>query len=491
MTGGDPSRRAFLALLVPTVCVVLSSFLRPLTTGSIKVDENYLSGLPLVAAILLFVVSLAIFTLGYFRVVMRAPGHDLSASQTKRLAQLLIVVSFFMLPMLSNDIFSLIAYGDTALRGNDPFTDPLALQRSQFFPFVGSAWATAPFAYGPLSLYLSMFAVHVGRNIIGALAVYKLIIALFCLLFVETVSRIPGTGGGRYNLLALVTCAPVLWLQCAGQSHNDVASAALLAVGILLLLRHRPVAGILFAVLAGAFKYSAFLAIPAMIAAVWVTERPLRERIWTLLASALVTLATLSLLFLSIGSDSRAILFQTEFLSSKKPSKSIVDTVAEAIIVSSVLWERGLPASGERNDVYRSHEERKTAIWRVAVPLMYLFSALLAFLVLRRTRRDPGAFFAAAAKIAAIIICFASPVFQPWYFAAFLPLFAFLKDRGWIAWSAIILCYGNLMNIMHVIDRESAWYLAVPPFFIITTGILFFAYFQQRFLAPGTEDDSR
>lgn len=483
-------RRSLTFFVLPVVCIVLSSFLRPLTTGSIKVDENYLAGLPLAIAILLFVASLALFTIGYFRVVMRTPGFDLSARQTVVLARILIVVSFFMLPMLSNDIFSLIAYGDTALRGNDPFTDPLALQRSSFFPFVGSAWATAPFAYGPLSLYLSMFSVYVGANIIGSLMVYKLIIALFCLLFVEAVSRIPGAANDRYNLLALVTCAPVLWLQCAGQSHNDVAAAALLAVGILFLLRHHPVAGLLFAVLAGAFKYSAFLALPAVIAAIWVADRPLRERVRTLLASAIVTLATLSLLFLSIGSDSRAILFQTEFLSSKKPSKSVVDTVTEVIIVSSAIWERGLPASGERNDVYQTLEERKTAIWRVAIPLMYLFSAILAFLILRRTRRDPGAFFATTAKIAAIIICFASPVFQPWYFAAFLPLFAFLKDRGWIAWSAIILCYGNLMNIMHVIDRESAWYLAVPPFFVITTGILFFSYFRQRFLDPGSASDT-
>lgn len=484
-------RRPLTFSVLPVVCIVLSSFLRPLTTGSIKVDENYLSGASLIIAILLFVVSLTLFTLNYFRIVMRTPGYDLSAHQTKILARIIIIVSFFMLPMLSNDVFSLIAYGDTALRGNNPFTDPLALQHSQFFAFVGSAWATAPFAYGPLSLYLSMLAVFVGSNILGALIVYKLIIALFCLLFVEAISRIPDTTTGRYNLLALVTCAPVLWLQCAGQSHNDAAAAAFLAIGSLLLLRRRPVAGVLFAALAGAFKYTAFLALPAFIAVIWASDRPLRERAQMILSSTLVMLATLSLLFLSIGSDSRALLFQTEFLSSKKPSKSVVDTVTEVIIVSSALWERGLPASGERNDVYQSLEERKAAVWRVAIPLMYLFSAILAFLVLRRTRRDPGAFFATAAKIAVIIICFASPVFQPWYFAAFLPLFIFLKERGWIAWSAIILCYSNFMNIMHVIDRESTWYLIVPPFFVITTGILFFTYFRQRFLASEPEDDTR
>ena len=59
----------------------------------------------------------------------------------RRLAFAGLMITAFMLPMLSNDVFSLFAYGSVAARGHDVYTSAAALPQSVWFPWIGERWA--------------------------------------------------------------------------------------------------------------------------------------------------------------------------------------------------------------------------------------------------------------------------------------------------------------------------------------------------------------
>ena len=70
----------------------------------------------------------------------------------RRLAFLGLGVTALMLPMLSNDVFSVFAYGSLAARGQDVYTTASALPGSVWYPWIGAHWIHSVCVYGPTTL---------------------------------------------------------------------------------------------------------------------------------------------------------------------------------------------------------------------------------------------------------------------------------------------------------------------------------------------------
>src|SRR5688572_12780845 len=104
--------KPFFLFITSALLLSLSSLLKFLSTSSLMVDANpvYHKGIMLLI-IGMFFISVALSSYAYWKVVFRKPGFDLTPRQTKRLAQIVIVIASLMLPLLSNDFSIYLAHG--------------------------------------------------------------------------------------------------------------------------------------------------------------------------------------------------------------------------------------------------------------------------------------------------------------------------------------------------------------------------------------------
>ena len=137
------------------------------------VDGHGLHGTPEVIVFCSFILSLGIFSFAYYRLWLT---NEIEIQQVKALAFLLAVLFSFMLPMLSNDIFSYLVFGDAANQGADVYTNAQCTHFSSFYPYITGIWTSSTCAYGPVVLLLAMLATWVGAGKIAvALIVYKVL----------------------------------------------------------------------------------------------------------------------------------------------------------------------------------------------------------------------------------------------------------------------------------------------------------------------------
>src|SRR5947209_538692 len=116
------------------VVVVLVSWARCALTGSLRVDENYPSEF---AGSVLF----ALLMIGYGLLVFAWRGFLLAPPVSpRRLAYGGLAIAAFMLPTTSNDVFSLLTYGDVAAHGHEVYRTAGVLPSSAWFPWVGQMW---------------------------------------------------------------------------------------------------------------------------------------------------------------------------------------------------------------------------------------------------------------------------------------------------------------------------------------------------------------
>lgn len=478
---GAPRPRTAAPVIMPAAAavMVLSSYLRWVVTGNIKVDENYLSGLAGAASALLFLGALAAAGFAYVNTVLRRGGYDLDFAEVRKTALALVLISLLMMPMISNDVFSEIAYGDLVVRGINPFTHGEALQTSPYASYLGPEWLTAPYVKGPVSLALGTLAALIGKgSALTALAVFKLLILGFGLLFIGAASRFfaaVGTGG-KLNVAGLVLLCPLVWVQGTGQAHTDLVAAALLMTALALAANRRFIAASLPLALAVLAKSPAAAAVPVFLLLVlrdlWTEKRKLAL---TLAASLGVAVAAALVLYAPFWDMPGTLSIPAAFLAGKTPSKSItVGITAAADFLAKHLGSG--PAQGHGGD----HSTLASGtVWTFRV----LCLALVAYVLLGLRRSwSLRASMSAFASAAAIFICFYSPVFQPWYLLGVLPLFAGLESRDWVVWTAVVFTAANAMNVVHVIGPFSKASSILLPALVFGTIVLFFWRFKARFL---------
>ena len=113
----------------------------------------------------------------------------------------------------------------------DPFTLPApGLAGSSFLPWLSPRWREAPCTYGPLQLVYWAPAAWFAASLPAALAVAKVLavaaVAGTLALLHRHCARPEGPGPAAFAAVAL---GPVIWIEGAGQAHNDVLVGLLFA----------------------------------------------------------------------------------------------------------------------------------------------------------------------------------------------------------------------------------------------------------------------
>ncbi|HEX2015876.1 MAG TPA: polyprenol phosphomannose-dependent alpha 1,6 mannosyltransferase MptB [Solirubrobacteraceae bacterium] len=179
---------------------------------------------------------------------------------------ILHVIVFVGPVLLSQDIFSYVAYGRLGVvHGLNPFVHgPSAIPHDHIYRLVGIQWRHVPSAYGPLFTLISYPLTPLGIE--GAMWGFKVLGTLASLATVWLVWRSAQRLGRDPVLPAMVVgLNPVLVLYGVGGAHNDLIMVALMMLGVWLSLGVRDGWGAGAVVAAAAVKATAVAVLPFML----------------------------------------------------------------------------------------------------------------------------------------------------------------------------------------------------------------------------------
>jgi hypothetical protein len=315
-------------LVVVTAC----SWLRFAATGSPKVDENAPSAL--VGTLLFFglLAGYALMVDAWRRFLVDPPAEP------RRLAYAGLFVASLMLPMITNDVFSLFVYGSVAATGRDLYTTAQWLPTSPYYGLMGQMWNQTVCVYGPTTLIATIPA-WLGRgHPMVALFALRTIWLLPTVLVMEASLR---TLKDRPFFHTMVWLNPLWLMEGPGQLHTDMLGLLALTAGIVLQLRRRvagiPLAWLSFAV-AAVGKYSFLFAGPWF----WLQgARSWQQRGARLPGLALALAAVAVPAFGLFWNGTRTLTEPIAALGRMNPGGSIVEVVGQVIFVLT----GGTPAS--------------------------------------------------------------------------------------------------------------------------------------------------
>lgn len=487
--------RLWMPSLAALMCVAASCLIR-LHTGGLKVDENYPSLGVSIATVLIFIAALALSLLFFACTCLNDRAFPLEARQVRRAAYTACFIAAFMLPMLSNDVFSVLAYGDLALRGIGAFVYPADLSPSVFYPYVGEAWKTAPCVYGPLSLAIAAAAVWLGMgDPLLALLIFKLFALAASLLLVHFAFRyvMDHPDHADWKTLALLTLSPVLWLQGAGQAHNDLFCGMFLMMGVYYAAQARTRLAALWIICAVLAKLSALVGLLFYAAWLWSLHRAdLRRLLKELAVAAAIMAIAVGISYALIWQGPQTLTGPMAFLANKRPSNSLVMLFSEMAVWLKLffqsLWHHGSDVL-EGLSTLRSDQDLMAVEKRIAwgfFKKLFMGAGLslvgLQMILLVRCQRSPEEVLAAFARISVAVVTIGSAVFFPWYLLVVLPFFIGRMSREWTFWLALVSVLSHGQNLPRLTDHASLVYRLFDPLFTYATIFLFLYGFGRRFV---------
>jgi hypothetical protein len=385
--------------------------------GPLRFPLDWLGAAGFVAAVLLSLRA-------HLRRVAQAAAGATGSSETLRAALGLAVLAGAMLPLLSGDLWNLLAYAELPLRSSvDPFTlPPPGLADSSFLPFIGPRWREAPCTYGPLQLGFWAPAAWLAASLPAVLAVAKLLavgaVAGTLALLRRYCVRPDGPGPAAFAAVAL---SPVLWIEGAGQAHNDVVVGLFFAAWLVAARSHRALLASTFLGAAVASKLTAVLPAGMYLAYLGGRPGPVLARLGRVAAGASAVGLVVMLAYGPFWSGLDTLRVPLAFLAERRPTNSLGEIVFVAL----------------RQVVGRG------AATAALASLGTLLTAGLALLGAALAWRAPGVASLAGSMAAVSLLAttLAAPVFHPWYLIPCLVLSVELRDQAWQAW---LLRFGAL-----------------------------------------------
>ena len=384
--------------------------------GAVRFPLDWLGAAGFVAAVLLSARA-------HLQRVAQAVGAA-AAGETSREAFGLALLAGAMLPLLSSDLFSVLAYAELLSKPTlDPFTlPPPGLAGSSFLPFLGPRWREAPCVYGPLQLFFWWPAAALAATLPAALAVAKLLavaaaVGTFALVRREC-SRPDGPGPAAFAAVAL---SPVLWIEGAGQAHNDVVVGLLFAAWLAAARRSRIL--VACALLGAAVAAKLTAALPAFMYLAHLAGRPgsLPARLARAAAGASALGLVVVLAYSPFWSGTETLSVPLAFLAERTPTNSLAEIAFVAL--------RPFLGQGAATTVLAS-------LGALLTGGLALLGAALAW-----RAKDVASLAGSMAAVSLLAATLAAPVFHPWYLIPCIVLSVELRDPAWQAW---LLRFGTL-----------------------------------------------
>ncbi|MEM1120346.1 MAG: hypothetical protein AAGJ18_07835 [Bacteroidota bacterium] len=209
--------------LVPAIAASWGKFW---VTGSPVVDNNPVVGNAVYLIVALFCLGLGLQGFAYYHLVFT---YTLTLKTARKTAVGAVTLGSLMLPLLSNDVFLYLAYGNLLNQGMVTYVQPELIQYSDFVTYVATDWLDCPNHYSPILLMLFGMVTWLGKSLWASFVLLKIlfwgislaIIQLLYLFFHQL--QASATHSNKYiQNFSLIVLAPIFWLQGVGQLHSEV-----------------------------------------------------------------------------------------------------------------------------------------------------------------------------------------------------------------------------------------------------------------------------
>jgi len=210
----------------------LAGWIRFACTGQLTVDNNYCSA-P-VSYIICALVAASVTLLSFAS--LRLLRHD-APVVSPMVRAISIVLLIACPPLLSNDVFSYLYYGEFAFA--DPYSSSIIAfaDENTFYSYISPVYKDTLCVYGPLSLLACMLPAIAG-NVWISLLLYKLVNVCFYLLLLRRAKP--------YPRLLPVIFSSVLLLEIVAQGHNDIIAIYFIFAAIDAALHRKSVTSAMF-----------------------------------------------------------------------------------------------------------------------------------------------------------------------------------------------------------------------------------------------------
>ena len=458
-------------LAVMTAC----SWGRFFDTGSLKVDESYPArpvGYVLLAAL---IVGWGLAVAGWHGMLALPPARP------RRTAYLALGVAAFMLPMLSNDVFSVLSYGAVAAGGHDVYTTTSWLPQGLFFPYLGAHWTRTVCVYGPTTLLASLPAgLARGSPWVGLLLLRLAWLVPLVVVMELSLRRLPD----RPFFHTMVWLNPLWVVEGPGQLHADLLGLVAITAGIVLHRGGKVRAS--FALYAAALlgKYSFA---PAGLW-FWLSEAPLPgQRARRLLALVVIVLGVAVAVYLPFWQGPGSVIVPLQALGRMNPGGSITEVLG--ILVQLLLHGSVTPPDMAVQTALEVDRAAKQASWLVVSWVARIvFLAVVARVLPRMLRKtaDERTLALGTGVLTVALLTLASHRFQCWYLLAPLPFFGLECPPVWRRWWTAAVAVAVPVDFACVLERTSPVY---PVWGALSTGtlvVVFLLWFRGRYLEfPG------
>jgi len=426
------------------------------------VDGHALAGWPGAFVFSTILIGLGFFSFAYYRLWKNSES---GLEQVKVLAFILAYVFSCMLPMLSNDIFTYMVFGDAANKGADVYINAQSTHYSTFYPYITGIWTTSTCAYGPVILLLAMIATWIGAGkILLALVIYKIMILVFALVFIEVAARICLVLQAPVRCFIFIVLNPVFLMQGVGQLHADLVAITFVLCAIYFLLTHKWQLAFLLVAFSIATKMNYVLVAPFFVVVLAMQHQGSKAVLYQKAGIGLLILILgLVPVYMPFYTSMATITTPFTFHFFQNPSKCIgeilsypVYFIAQIITVHPLQLQNTVKAgSGPGTQVLIS-----VIIVKICQVLALCASLYILVRFVRGERTLKQWFRVYVRTLLLFLLCYLH-IFNPWYLMMFLPFMWVDDEPGFMHWLFVLTCFISVQDIVCTVSRDSAAYVAV------------------------------
>ena len=369
-----------------------------------------------------------------------------------------------MLPMLSNDVFSVLSYGAVAAGGHDVYTTTSWLPQGLFYPYLGAHWMRTVCVYGPTTLLASLPAgLARGSPWVGLLLLRLAWLVPLIVVMELSLRRLPD----RPFFHTMVWLNPLWVVEGPGQLHADLLGLVAITAGIVLHRGGKVRAS--FALYAAALlgKYSFG---PAGLW-FWLSGAPLPgQRARRLLALVAVVLAVTVAVYLPFWQGPGTVIVPLQALGRMNPGGSITEVLG--ILFQLLVHGSVTPPDMAVQTALEVDRAAKQASWLVVSWIARIvFLAVVARVLPRMLRKtaDERTVALGTGALTVALLTLASHRFQCWYLLAPLPFFGLECPPVWRRWWTAAVAVAVPVDFACVLERTSPVY---PVWGALSTGTL-------------------